>query len=211
MIYLPGKNHFRQFRKGIRLVLLSFILIACSDVRVAQTTPVEPVEIKEAFKKAFNSASSEEFRLLFSKEMKGRNSVEKLNSTFKSTLNYAGEIQYMQLEEIIDHSYVYKSVHKTSSLKVVFEMDSDGQLSSMFVENYVCKNAPLLERNISELSLPFEGEWYVFWGGRGITENYHNAYPNMYGAFDFWVMGKMENHIELMLSVTKIFTHLVKR
>lgn len=38
------------------------------------------------------------------------------------------------------------------------------------------------------LRLPFEGEWFVFWGGRTVEENYHAAYPGQRFAYDFLVM-----------------------
>ena len=46
--------------------------------------------------------------------------------------------------------------------------------------------SPLLQRDtIAELSLPFDGEWYVFWGGRDIEQNYHAANPGQRFAYDF--------------------------
>jgi hypothetical protein len=35
------------------------------------------------------------------------------------------------------------------------------------------------------LSLPFEGEWTVFWGGRTAYQNYHTISANEYFAYDF--------------------------
>ena len=37
------------------------------------------------------------------------------------------------------------------------------------------------------LQLPFDGTWYVFWGGRTVGENYHAAYPDQRFAADFVV------------------------
>ncbi|MFC4597384.1 M23 family metallopeptidase [Cohnella hongkongensis] len=33
--------------------------------------------------------------------------------------------------------------------------------------------------------LPFEGEWYVFWGGRNVLANYHYEYEGQRYAYDF--------------------------
>lgn len=38
------------------------------------------------------------------------------------------------------------------------------------------------------LSLPFEGEWYVFWGGREPHRNYHVEAPTQRFAYDFVVL-----------------------
>jgi hypothetical protein len=37
----------------------------------------------------------------------------------------------------------------------------------------------------TDLILPFEDEWFVYWGGRTITENYHAAYSDQRFAYDF--------------------------
>lgn len=36
----------------------------------------------------------------------------------------------------------------------------------------------------TELELPFNDEWWVFWGGRGVAENYHAAYKEQRFALD---------------------------
>ena len=35
------------------------------------------------------------------------------------------------------------------------------------------------------MRLPFEGEWFVFWGGRELKQNYHAANRNQRFAYDF--------------------------
>ncbi len=37
----------------------------------------------------------------------------------------------------------------------------------------------------TELRLPFAGEWYVFWGGRDVIQNYHAAAKDQRFAYDF--------------------------
>lgn len=46
--------------------------------------------------------------------------------------------------------------------------------------------SPHLQRDtVADLRLPFNGEWYVFWGGRDIEQNYHAAHPAQRFAYDF--------------------------
>ena len=44
------------------------------------------------------------------------------------------------------------------------------------IENYQTK---------TELRLPFNGEWYVYWGGRTIEDNYHRSARDQKYAYDF--------------------------
>lgn len=46
--------------------------------------------------------------------------------------------------------------------------------------------SPHLDRDtVAHLRLPFEGEWFVAWGGRTIEQNYHAATPGQRFAYDF--------------------------
>ena len=40
----------------------------------------------------------------------------------------------------------------------------------------------------AELRLPFDGEWFVYWGGRSIEQNYHAAAPDQRFAYDFVIL-----------------------
>lgn len=44
------------------------------------------------------------------------------------------------------------------------------------------------------LRLPFDGEWFVFWGGRSIEENYHAAVADQRFAYDFLVLEDGVSH-----------------
>ena len=44
--------------------------------------------------------------------------------------------------------------------------------------------APILERNTTPMDLPFNGEWFVYWGGETESVNYHMADINQQFAYD---------------------------
>jgi hypothetical protein len=44
------------------------------------------------------------------------------------------------------------------------------------------------------LRLPFDGEWFVFWGGRSIEQNYHAAVSDQRFAYDFVVLRDGSSH-----------------
>ncbi|HOB39525.1 MAG: M23 family metallopeptidase [Limnochordia bacterium] len=46
----------------------------------------------------------------------------------------------------------------------------------------------------TELYLPFTGEWYVYWGGRSIGQNYHAADAAQRFALDFLVLENGSSH-----------------
>jgi murein DD-endopeptidase MepM/ murein hydrolase activator NlpD len=46
----------------------------------------------------------------------------------------------------------------------------------------------------ARLRLPFDGEWFVFWGGRSIEQNYHAAVSDQRFAYDFVVIRDGASH-----------------
>jgi murein DD-endopeptidase MepM/ murein hydrolase activator NlpD len=44
------------------------------------------------------------------------------------------------------------------------------------------------------LRLPFEGEWYVFWGGRTVAQNYHAEHADQRFAYDLEVVRNGNKH-----------------
>ncbi len=185
--------HYLQNNR-IRNSLMIFIVIAlsCACKRLSAQVPTAKLQkIENAFIKAFNDGAVEEFRAFFDEEMKKRNTVKKLNTNFSQTALQVGNICALILDESQENSFTYRSEHeKMITLKVIFNVNDHGKISKMSVNSdYKYKNAPVLERTKSNLILPFHDEWYVFWGGKKTSDNYHNTYPSMKGAFDFWVMG----------------------
>jgi hypothetical protein len=47
----------------------------------------------------------------------------------------------------------------------------------------------------AHLRLPFDGEWFVFWGGRSIEQNYHAAVSDQRFAYDFVVLRDGSSHL----------------
>ncbi len=49
-------------------------------------------------------------------------------------------------------------------------------------------------RTKTQVRLPFDGEWFVLWGGRSIEDNYHVDAPNQRFAYDFMVLDNGRYH-----------------
>jgi murein DD-endopeptidase MepM/ murein hydrolase activator NlpD len=46
----------------------------------------------------------------------------------------------------------------------------------------------------TDLRLPFRGNWYVFWGGRALSQNYHARVRDQRFAYDFLIMKNGSSH-----------------
>lgn len=147
--------------------------------------------IKNAFFEAFNHGAIEDFMAYFDEAMRARNSEKELRQNFTSLAQQIGLIRSIQLDKREGNHFSFRSLHeKLISLQVVFELNEAGALTGLqFNSEFPDDESAPLERNVSDLILPFHDEWYVFWGGKKASDNYHNSYTSMKGAFDFWVMG----------------------
>ena len=70
-------------------------------------------------------------------------------------------------------------------LTLKISLDEKSEINGLFFAPWV--EHPILVRNESNLILPFEGEWWVFWGGDTKEENYHVESNAQKGAFDFLI------------------------
>lgn len=79
---------------------------------------------------------------------------------------------------------------------VQWAFDDQGRVAQFFVRQ--AQEAAASEhsdyRTRADLRLPFEGRWYVFWGGRDIEQNYHAVSADQRFAYDFLVRRDGSSH-----------------
>jgi hypothetical protein len=74
--------------------------------------------------------------------------------------------------------------------------DEERRIAGFFVRRtpQVAESRFLDYQTKARLSLPFEGEWFVFWGGRTIEQNYHAADKAQRFAYDFLIRRDGASH-----------------
>lgn len=173
----------------VTFLITYFILSNCWYVfSVVDRKNITPEEVTSAFMASFNSASTDLLYDLYDDTAKAMTSISKMNRDFERMKCQIGQVNEMHLLTRDGDSYSYKRNNQLASLKVSFTLTSRG-VSSLKITPNDEVDPPDLFRNKTSLILPFKGEWYVFWGGNTIAQNYHNAYKSMYGAFDFLMHG----------------------
>ena len=78
---------------------------------------------------------------------------------------------------------------------VQWSFDTEGSITGLLVT--AAKEAPtdyLEYQTKTKLHLPFQGQWYVFWGGRKLSQNYHAASRDQRFAYDFVIMKQDSTH-----------------
>lgn len=93
-------------------------------------------------------------------------------------------------------SQVYLRVERfdkaAGEVATLWAFDSDGRIAGFLIRpkelpSETAESPHLDYRTKNRLRLPFDGEWYVFWGGREPEQNYHVAAADQRFAYDFLV------------------------
>lgn len=81
-------------------------------------------------------------------------------------------------------------------LHVVWVTDADGRVAGLSAQPYFNAAPPRVPDYTTKtvLRLPFDGEWYVGWGGRTREQNYHMEYPEQRFALDLLVQREGRSH-----------------
>lgn len=91
-----------------------------------------------------------------------------------------------------DETYLRYSLFDRSQVPVLvsWSFDERGRIDSFEIrpEPQPAPSPYLEYQTKAELRLPFDGEWFVFWGGRSVEQNYHAAVSDQRFAYDFVVL-----------------------
>jgi hypothetical protein len=173
---------------------LSSIVLLLSALNVfAQTDTTSFNNVIEKFTRYYNNDSQDSIFSMFSIEMQRALPIDKTTHFLTGLKHQAGKIVTF---EFIKFENGFQASYKTSFERGIFlvniSIDNNAKLHALFVKpltEFVKTPAesilPILERNITKLTLPFNDEWTVVWGGDTKELNYHATNQAQKNAFDF--------------------------
>ena len=141
-------------------------------------------KISAEFEKHYNSDEYQNIFDLFSPEMKSALPIEQTTDFLKGLKSQAGKIQKREFVKYEQTYASYKTTFERAIFAVNISLDSNAKINGLFVKPFKEDNLPKLERNKTELILPFNEEWTVFWGGDTKELNYHVESEAQKNAFD---------------------------
>ncbi len=136
----------------------------------------------------YNASSYDKIYSLYNGSMKKVFSLQTVSDIFSNIKNHYG--QYTSLEYIGEKEgrQQYRVYFGKYPLYFEFSLDLFGKMSSQYLYGTESSEYPSFERCLSPLILPFKGEWFTFWGGDTIEQNYHASYTTQKHAFDFIIL-----------------------
>ena len=179
-------------RNAMRIVPIISLIAVFSGCDNTQESTCE--KTVRTFMVQFNNQNFQDLGRLYKPDALSSSQYRRIRKNLDYVRTVAGSIKSMEFKEQQADQLLYRSYHENTTMNVVFQLDESCNLVSYLFNTYYPDDLPLLERNQTILSLPFNGDWYVEWGGNTIEQNYHNAHRNMQGAIDFTIRdseGKM--------------------
>ena len=138
----------------------------------------------EDYKSHYNSRSYDSLYNMFSAKMKQAITLEVLEQQMDGLHQQVGVIGEVSFLEDAHGGKIYKVDHETMVLEYSIKLDSENQIIGLAPQPYRDRSIKVIERNTTKMILPFKEEWFVFWGGTDVSQNYHVAYPNQKYAYD---------------------------
>ncbi|HEX9301798.1 MAG TPA: M23 family peptidase, partial [Casimicrobiaceae bacterium] len=103
-------------------------------------------------------------------------------------------------ETVVGRYRTYRRLarHARAARPILTEWVFDGELA---IVGFIMKPEPVAApsqyldyQTHSRLRLPFDGAWYVFWGGRTVEQNYHVVVRDQRFAYDFVIVTAGRTH-----------------
>ncbi len=134
-----------------------------------------------------------------------------MRAAMGDSLKFAGVVasihgQLGAITEVIDEKvspqkgWIYRARCKfkeaPAPLMLIIAFEADGLVSGLLVqpEKQPFASTKLDYQTKTKLALPFNGDWFVFWGGRDIDDNYHAVSKSQRFAYDILMMKDGSSH-----------------
>lgn len=170
--------------KRLASIFFLFVLFSCDGQKI--DTKID--KLAERFVGQYNRKQYDSIHLSFSPAMKALLSLESTKQFFSELQVGAGVIKKYVFTETRESFTRYKAEFTNGIFWLDITGNDDGKIDGLLITPYK-EEAPLppSARNKTALSLPFQGEWTVFWGGDTKEQNYHVVSKAQKNAFDIMI------------------------
>lgn len=160
------------------------VLLICFSVRAQQEQP-NYARMAQVFSEMYNGANYDGIYELYDIGMKKAFTImENRNFYGENVRRLTGEIRSMEFVGLRDGAHTYRVEFERSMADLVFSLNAQNQINSLFLSPPKPLGIAVLERNTTPMILPFNEEWFVYWGGITAAQNYHVREISQQYAYD---------------------------
>lgn len=99
-----------------------------------------------------------------------------------------GAITAMNFDRVDKGAHIYRTDFERAVAEIVISLTPQNRMNGFRINPIKDPDIPIIERNITKMILPFREEWFVFWGGTTVEQNYHVEYTNQQFAYDLMMV-----------------------
>ena len=168
----------------MRLIFLILSFFVASFAFAQKNEPEVYKTFLSQFTQTFNNARYREIFQWFSPDMKKALPEANTVDFFTGLFTQGGKIRHLEYEGSRSGNPLYKAVFDRTVYSFLIVLDKNNEIAGFRFTPYVPDNLPVIARNSTKLSLPFNDTWTVFWGGDTEEQNYHVESEAQKNAFD---------------------------
>lgn len=170
----------------MKRILLLLVVFAFSGLKAQEEDP-RYRNVADRFQQAYNTREYEQIFGMFDPAMQQQLPLEKVRLLLDQQVRPGlGSIRDMQLSQVGGSAHIYKSTFDQGVLDISISLDGDDLINGLYLKPHKpVVREPEIQRNTTAMQLPFQGQWFVYWGGETEGQNYHMSDKNQQFAYDF--------------------------
>jgi len=176
-------------KKFMKEILSFIIMVLITTSAIAQQESAQAKSVIKLFTEYLNSGHYDLIGNLFNEKAKSKFPPDRTMVFLDQLRNRYGNIKNTNFMSVENTFTTYLADLDKGQVVIWIAVDSLSKINGLFAKPYETIIPSKVERNTTKLSLPFSGEWTIFWGGDTKALNLHNGVKFQQYAFDIVVNG----------------------
>lgn len=173
----------------IRKTLSLIIIVLVTTSAIAQEESPQAKSVIKLFSEYLNAGNYTLICNLFTEKAKSKFPPERTIVFLEQLQGRYGNIKNTTFMSVDNTFTTYLADLDKGQVVIWMAIDSLSKIDGLFAKPYQTIIPLKIERNTTKLSLPFSGEWTVFWGGDTKVLNHHNGIRFQQYGFDMVING----------------------
>jgi len=175
-------------KKILFLIIIMFSVVSFSQEKKNYK------DTSKQFMTYFNAANYDAIFSMFDEGMRAALPEEQAVPFLEKINADLGKMKSMMFSNTKQTAHLYKTTFDNGIKDILIFLNTKNEIEGLYVMPHKPKNLPKLERNTTKIILPFNDEWFVFWGRVTQENNYHVVYENQRGAYDLIIVKDGKKH-----------------
>ncbi len=176
--------------ESMKTLKLAILFVLFSLTVSAQSSQEKVQQTAEMIVTAYNAKNFTRIGKEFNAEMSAAITPDKFKEFLDQTHTDLGKIVKLGMANFVAPTVAaFPAEFERGKMELLVALDAQGKIGGLRIAPPQSPKPKNTSRNQTKLALPFKGEWFIFWGGETVQQNYHQDAPNQRFAFDILKIG----------------------